>query len=120
MPAPGSDTISCPYCGETILAVAKKCKHCNEILEPALLGGSALQVQVGLHPAQYRPRASAGVASLLSFFWPGAGHIYCGEVGAGLGWMMATFVGYVAFIIPGIILHICCIVAASNTAKRAT
>jgi hypothetical protein len=31
--------------------------------------------------------------------------------------MMATFIGYLAFVIPGIILHICCIVAASNTAK---
>jgi hypothetical protein len=36
MPEPGKDTIACPYCGETILAVAKKCKHCNEILDPAL------------------------------------------------------------------------------------
>ena len=27
------DTKNCPYCGETILAVAKKCKHCGEFLD---------------------------------------------------------------------------------------
>jgi hypothetical protein len=121
--APGEDTIACPFCGETILAIARKCKHCNELLDPALRAAShPMQVNVGIQhvpPAymQRQNRHSQGVAALLSFFWPGAGHIYCGEVGAGIGWMMATFIGYVAFIIPGIILHICCIVAASNTAK---
>jgi hypothetical protein len=123
LPAPGQDTIACPYCGETILAVAKKCKHCNEILDPGLRAAvQPMQVNVGIQnvPNPYlmrQNRHSQGVAALLSFFWPGAGHIYCGEVGAGIGWMMATFIGYVAFIIPGIILHICCVVAASNTAK---
>jgi hypothetical protein len=122
-PEPGQDSVPCPFCGETILAVAKKCKHCNEILDAALRGAlQPMQVNVGIqgmHPAYMtrHPRQSQGVAALLSFFWPGAGHIYCGEVGAGIGWMMATFIGYLVFVIPGIILHICCIVAASNTAK---
>ena len=38
-------TKRCPYCGEVILAVARKCKHCGEFLdrEPpaALVGGGA-------------------------------------------------------------------------------
>ncbi len=28
-----NDSQACPYCGETILTVAKKCKHCGEFLD---------------------------------------------------------------------------------------
>lgn len=28
-----SKTKACPYCGETILSVAQKCKHCHSMLD---------------------------------------------------------------------------------------
>lgn len=35
-PAEGS-TACCPFCGEEIRAIAKKCKHCGEFIDPVML-----------------------------------------------------------------------------------
>jgi hypothetical protein len=44
---PAGDTKPCPYCGEAVLKAAKKCKHCREILSPALRAARSRQGKGG-------------------------------------------------------------------------
>ena len=37
------ETMKCPYCGEEILAVAKKCKHCGEWLDEEEIEGEVVE-----------------------------------------------------------------------------
>jgi TM2 domain-containing membrane protein YozV len=61
---------------------------------------------------------SPAAAAALSLFLPGVGQIYTGRVAQGVGWMLATGLGYLSFMIPGLILHICCIVNAAAVPAR--
>lgn len=39
------ETMKCPYCGEEILAVAKKCKHCGEWLDEEEIEGEIVETE---------------------------------------------------------------------------
>lgn len=58
--------------------------------------------------------AKPGVAAVLSLVIPGAGQLYRGRLLSGLVWFVCVVMGYAMLIVPGIILHLCCIVAAAS------
>ncbi len=95
-------TKKCPFCSELILATAKKCRHCHEFLDPALAAVT-----------QRRP-FNPGVAALLSLLIPGAGQIYKGQVGRGLLWLVFVPIGYLFYILPGLLLHLVCVFTAAE------
>lgn len=98
----------CPFCSEEIHDNAIKCKHCGEFLN------TSVDTRIEEAAQGIQRKWNPGVAALLSFLIPGAGQMYKGNVGAGIGWLILVMIGYVLFIVPGIILHIVCIVQAAS------
>jgi TM2 domain-containing membrane protein YozV len=96
-------TTKCPYCAEVIAAAAKKCKHCGEFLDSTLR-----QARTPI-PVPQQPKWNPGTAAVLSLVIPGTGQMYKGRILAGLVWLVGVCVGYVAFVVPGVILHIACV-----------
>lgn len=46
------------------------------------------------------------MAGLCAFICPGLGHLIVGKPGQALLWFIMIVIGYVALIVPGIVLHI--------------
>lgn len=113
-PAPVSAERDCPRCAERIKAAALVCRFCGAEFEA---GGSPAQAQpeaesqaprarargrapsgrhaaveavreIHYHQAAPATGAHAGAAAVLAFFYPGLGHLYCGQIGFGIGLMM--------------------------------
>ena len=61
----GAETKACPYCGEAILKVAKKCKHCGSFL--AVTGGGTRlpQGKLGLRDRLRRRASGDGRTSIV-------------------------------------------------------
>jgi len=95
----------CPYCAEEIQDAAMVCRFCHRDLRT---GASSL-----VAPAA---APSSGVAAVLSLIIPGAGQMYKGYVGAGFVWLVAVVLGYLLFILPGLVLHLACVLHAASVA----
>ena len=102
-----ADSKPCPFCRESIKIDARRCRHCGEALDP-VLRASEEAARSGI--VRRDPSFSPGVARVLSFFLPGLGHIYRGKLLSGFLWMIVTPLGYLCFILPGLILHLLCII----------
>ena len=120
----------CPDCGHNCSIAAVSCPHCGKPFsdksaqqqqqQPVpMQTPNAASPQIHYHyPYPYPYPApqvwSPGVAAVLSLFIPGVGQMYKGRVLEGILWLLFTPIGYVLFIIPGLIMHIICIITASQ------
>jgi len=102
----------CRFCGEEIRTSAVKCKHCGEFLDESLRQGRAKELAPAL------PKWNPGIAAVCSFFIPGLGQLYKGQVFNGLAWFLVVIVGYFFLVIPGLVLHLFCIIGAASGDPR--
>jgi hypothetical protein len=103
--------ITCPDCRSSISDAAPACPHCGRPIAHASSYYAPAQTVVVQQP-------SNGIAAVLSLIIPGAGQMYKGHIGGGLAWLIFTFIGYLLFIIPGLLLHLCCIIDAASSRPR--
>ena len=55
-----------------------------------------------------------GLAGLMSLFVPGLGQLYKRQWLNAVAWFLVVAAGYAALVIPGILLHACCILGACS------
>jgi TM2 domain-containing membrane protein YozV len=100
----------CPTCGaELKYPDAEICPSCGvRIKEPAM--------------PKYIPEPieekSAGIAALCSFFIPGLGQVYNGNLEKGVIVLIGTLIGAIFLLIPGIVVWIYGIYDAYTTAEK--
>jgi TM2 domain-containing membrane protein YozV len=69
-------------------------------------------------PAVAREEKNAGVALILSLFFTGSGQVYNGETVKGIGILICALIGYMLFIIPGILVVCYGLYDAYTTAQK--
>ena len=99
---------SCPYCAEQIQGAAVVCRHCNRDVRTGQLPSVTVVSE----------RWNPGVAAVLSIFIPGLGQVYKSQLLKGLAWFVFVVMGYALFIIPGLLLHLWCVIGAAQRDAR--
>lgn len=110
-----SQDVSCGECGNKYPFDKGLCPKCGCINGKKILFYDTEKIPQQSSLVTKPQKQNSGTAAVLSLFIPGAGQIYKGNLAHGLGWLVATVIGYAMFVIPGVILHILCIMNAHKS-----
>ena len=91
---------TCHFCGAEAGDTSTICVHCRQDLGSDWSPTPTVSRRAGLAPA------------VLSLLLPGAGQMYQGDLFGGLLWLVAVAIGYAAFLVPGVVLHLLCVLFA--------
>ena len=99
------DEAFCPKCGSELkFEEAEICPNCGMRLRE-----TTKQVEKEKNP---------GIAVLCSFFIPGLGQFYNGDLGKGIAFFLGTFIASLFFFIPGVIVWIFGMYDAYKNSKK--
>lgn len=59
-----------------------------------------------------RSTVDPGTSAFLSFLIPGWGQMRRGKMKQGLAWLVVVLAGYILLVVPGLILHLLCMLDA--------
>ena len=111
--------VKCPRCSSTLLipisdgAGSPMAQNAAPIQNQAPIQQTIVQVQQPVFVGRHQQNGGCAGA-LLSFFIPGLGQLVNGRIAAGILWFLFTCIGYAAFIFPGLLLHLICILDAQR------
>ncbi|UGV41394.1 zinc-ribbon domain-containing protein [Methanococcoides orientis] len=96
----------------------KSCSNCGaEIDEKAVICPKCGVPTGTQYPASQSPK-DPGLAAVLSLLLSGLGQVYNGELKKGIGILVGVVVGWVTFLIPGIIICVYGVYDAYTTSKK--
>lgn len=103
--------MKCATCRRRVPASADHCPHCGARTGDALMttGGGALLEQKPVNPP---------LAAVMSFFVPGLGQLYVGQVAKGLFFLALIFIGPLTGFLSNVILAIYAAAEAYTLGKR--
>ncbi|HUU75697.1 MAG TPA: zinc ribbon domain-containing protein [Methanoregulaceae archaeon] len=108
----------CESCGAQLKEGDKFCEQCGAAVAPPVADTPSSQVQPAVPVTGSNPEKNPILSLILSFFVSGLGQVYNGETLKGVALFFGTIIGYLLFVIPGVIVWVYGMYDAYTTAKN--